>query len=61
MYRNKAGIEGAVHSMCEFYVENAGTGWELILVDAKNVYNSVTEQQFYGLQSAIAEKIKVFI
>ena len=32
----KAGIEGAVHAMRKLFEDNAGTGWGLLLVDAKN-------------------------
>ena len=38
----KAGIEGAVHAIKELYEENSGTGWGLLLVDARNAFNSVS-------------------
>ena len=37
----KAGIEGSVHAMRKLYEEHCGNGWELLLVDAKNAFNSL--------------------
>ena len=38
----KAGIEGVIHVMSDLYEENAGSGWGLLLVDAKNAFNVVS-------------------
>ncbi len=37
----KAGIEGAIHGMREMFMDLAGDGAGLLLVDAKNAFNSV--------------------
>ena len=37
----QAGVEGAIHAMRELCQENRGTGWGLLLVDAKNAFNSL--------------------
>ena len=37
----KSEIEGAVHAMQDLYEEKAGTGWGVLLVDARNAFNSV--------------------
>ena len=39
----KAGIEGVIHAMSDLYEENAGSGWSLLLVDAKNAFNVVKQ------------------
>ena len=37
----KGGIEGAVHAMRELYEENRKSAWGILLVDAKNAFNSL--------------------
>ena len=40
----QAGIEGAIHSMRELFEDNKGTGWGVLLVDAKNAFNSLNRE-----------------
>ena len=35
----EAGIDGAVHAIRELFEDNLGSGWGLLLVDAKNAFN----------------------
>ena len=37
----KAGIERSVHAIRVLYEEHCGNGWRLLLVDAKNAFNSL--------------------
>ena len=37
-----AGIESAVYAMQELYDERSGSGWGLVLVDARNAFNSIS-------------------
>ena len=37
----EAGIEGAVHVIRELFDDNRGSSWGLLLIDAKNVFNSL--------------------
>ena len=37
----QAGIEGAIHAIRELYEEHCGNGWGVLLVDAKNAFNSL--------------------
>ena len=36
-----SGIEGSIHAMRELYEENHSAGWRLLLVDARNTFNSL--------------------
>eukprot|EP00957_Ditylum_brightwellii_P140455 10701302-Ditylum_brightwellii.AAC.1 len=41
----KAGIEGAVHTMNQLWVEHADEeNWDILLVDAKNAFNQINRQ-----------------
>ena len=45
-----AGIVGAVHAMNELLEENRHNGWDVLLIDAENAFNSYrTECQRYGI------------
>ena len=37
----KVGIDGAVHAIRDHFEDNRGSGWGLLLVDAKNAFNSL--------------------
>ncbi len=40
----EGGIEGAVHAMNELFDEKAGTGWEVLLVDAANAFDAMNRK-----------------
>ena len=37
----EAGIEAAIHALCDFFDEHKGTGWGVLLVDACNALSSL--------------------
>ena len=37
----KLGIEGAIHAVNDMFNENKVNGWGVLLVDAKNAFNSI--------------------
>ena len=37
----RAGMEGAIHAVCELFDRHSDDGWGVLLVDAKNAFNSV--------------------
>ena len=39
----RAGMEGAIHTVEELFDINCDAGWGLLLVDAKNAFNSLKE------------------
>ena len=40
----QAGFEGAVNAMLDLHEEKAGTGWGVLLVDARHAFNSVNRK-----------------
>ena len=41
MFWVNGGIEGAIHSLRDIYEDKANEGYGVLLVDAKNAFNSV--------------------
>ena len=37
----QAGMEGAIHAVCELFDLHSDNGWRGLLVDARNAFNSV--------------------
>ena len=40
----EAGIEAAIHALCDLFDEHKGTGWGVLLVDASNAFNSLNRK-----------------